>query len=361
MWAEYIEKDGPLLLEGATGTGKSSAIRYLQQAYFDYIKRRYPEYFKSNMNNQAGSVVFYNLGSAIDATTINHDILGWDKGAFTGAITANAGLFGAAQNGILFLDELQDAPLETQVQLLDLVNATSNVVTRTKRGADKEKAQLPLFVKVIFAINQPMDKLIEEGKLRPDLRFRFRNIIKLSSLNEQLHQASARGHLKSHLEQLNFLVRTKTACHYSMDHNDLHIFRPIPFDDSALELIKSYNWPGNHREFERVLSDIYYEIDHKKNNHNNIQIDANMLKKAGIDIPSLNETNRAQLSESTLTKIEVVKEVLRNCSTKKEAYSTKKLKDEKLGCSLTLNRFVATHIEHFPEELLRKHKFIGNA
>ena len=157
-------KKGPILLEGETGTGKTHLVELFNQ------KKKY---------TKTKSV---NLASITD-TVFESELKGHEQGAFTGAEKSKEGWFELSDGGSLFLDELQSASIESQVALLDLLNAVSNKVSVTRMGGKSSIKTCE--TQLIAAINEPIDKLLDSNRLREDLFYRFRSVYKLKSLREK--------------------------------------------------------------------------------------------------------------------------------------------------------------------------------
>lgn len=237
---QFFERDGPLLMDGPTGTGKSMAAELIAQ-------RLGKPFVKINI-------------AAVSETLLESQMRGHSKGAYTDAATAEDGWFAKADGGVLFLDEFQNASLVSQTQLLDLLDAVSNVVLVNRLGESQRKK---FNVKVILAANKPVDELLADGKLRSDLFYRIRDVVKLSSFNEILDRlVTIEGQLLA-IRRLFYIYRWKASPYWDermLDDADFASLFPV-IDASVLDPIKNFQWDGNYRQFERFVSDIHWQND----------------------------------------------------------------------------------------------------
>ena len=227
-----------ILVTGESGTGK------------DVI----PKIIHENSARKHGQFIAVNCG-AIPEGTIDSELFGHEKGAFTGAINTRKGYFEEAKNGTIFLDEIGDLPLPTQVRLLRVLENGEFI----KVGSSKvEKTN----VRLIAATNLNLLDAVAESKFREDLFYRINTIeIQMPSLR----------HRK---EDIHLMFRKFTS-----DFASKNNIPNIKLTDKAINLIENYNWPGNIRELKnfaeklsiieekRVLdgSDIQSHLDVKKN------------------------------------------------------------------------------------------------
>jgi transcriptional regulator with PAS, ATPase and Fis domain len=161
--------DVTVLLEGETGTGKGVLARAIHQ--LDQKRRGFP-------------FVTVNCCAVAEALA-ESELFGHHRGAFTGAVSDRHGLFHRADHGTLFLDDINDLPLEMQPKLLDVIQRG---VVRPM-GADQE---MRLDVRIIAASNQPLRELVLQKRFRADLYYRL-NVIKmrLPSLRERPNDLTA--------------------------------------------------------------------------------------------------------------------------------------------------------------------------
>jgi two-component system response regulator FlrC len=155
-------------------------------------------------------------------------LFGHEKGAFTGASTANKGIFRAADGGTLLLDEISEMPLSLQAKLLRALQERKVTPLGSQREVDVD-------VRVIATTNREMLAEISNGKFREDLFYRL-NVFPLTTQN-----------LAQRTDDIIPISSILLARH-SMVLDDLP-----SIDDEAAEILLSYNWPGNVRELENVL------------------------------------------------------------------------------------------------------------
>lgn len=230
---ERCMRPGPVLFEGETGTGKSVGAALLAQKL-------------------SKKLVTVNLASMTN-DLIESKLRGANKGAFTGAVNQN-GAFEEANGQVLLLDELQNASPEAQTQMLDLLNATNNYVTVSRLGSHSPET---FNVKVILALNEPLEKLLEEGRIRHDLLHRVRTIVRLPTFKNRI-SAPAENERRRNTTFLKTLLK---IYRYQWQESFKNIDSiPDPFfaiDDDALMVIQYGQWPGNFRQFARFAFDLF--------------------------------------------------------------------------------------------------------
>jgi hypothetical protein len=244
--ADWRRKGGAVLLSGPTGSGKSYAARLLAA------------------NAKYGSrPVEVNL-AAISEELLESRLRGYEPGTFTGADRkGRKGWFEEADGGVLFLDEFQSVPSAAQVQLLDVLSAVSDDIQIARVGADHKRS--PYKVKVILAINEDIETLLREKRLRKDLYYRVRFIQTFPSLKERLapdrdgHHRYLRGLLASY--RWKSLRNIEELCRLDAGLRGMaRSFFPIWQQDS-LSALAGQEWEGNFRELERVAFDLFYWYD----------------------------------------------------------------------------------------------------
>ena len=199
-----------VLVTGETGTGKELVSR----AIHDHSPRR------------TGPFVVFDCG-AVARNLIESELFGHERGAFTGAVQARAGVFEQADGGTIFLDELGELPLELQPTLLRVLEQRE-----VRRVGDRKVRQVD--VRVVAATNRDLHQLVDEGKFRQDLFYRLAVVeVRLPSLRDRL-------------EDLPLLIP--------------HLLQTAGFPHAVsgvtpeVELLfRSYHWPGNLRELRNVL------------------------------------------------------------------------------------------------------------
>jgi DNA-binding NtrC family response regulator len=201
-----------VLIEGETGTGKEQIARAIHQA-------------SSAMRK--GLLVAINC-AALPETLLESELLGHEKGSFTGATTQRKGRFEQAHGGTLFLDEVGDIPLSMQVKLLRVLQER-----RFERVGGTDSIEVD--VRVIGATNRPLQRLVKEGKFREDLFYRL-NVVKIDL-----------PPLRDRLEDIPLLA-TYFAEKYSRPGQP-----PCQVTPEAMERLLGHNWPGNIRQLENAL------------------------------------------------------------------------------------------------------------
>jgi DNA-binding NtrC family response regulator len=201
-----------VLIQGESGTGKELIARALH----DQSKRKEEPFVEVNCGALAESV-------------LDSELFGHEKGAFTGAVSARKGLFEAASQGTLFLDEVGEMAQATQVRLLRVLQ--ESVVRRL--GANDSR---PLDVRVVAATNRDLASDVERGTFRLDLYYRLEVVtINVPPLR---HRASDIPALAYHL-----LKRCSERLGRSVQ----------AIDADVMGRLSSYYWPGNVRELENVI------------------------------------------------------------------------------------------------------------
>jgi PAS domain S-box-containing protein len=201
------QSDAPVIIHGESGTGKELIAR----AIHDAGKRRRRPFIKVNC-------------AALNESLLESELFGHVKGAFTGAIRDREGRFEAAHQGDIFLDEIGDMPLSTQVKLLRVLE--ENVVERV---GDNRPIQVD--VRLISATHRDLAQLIKTGSFREDFYYRINVIpIRIPPLRER------REDIPSLAESFFRRIQLKSG-------------KPIQLiSRSALDALVGYSWPGNVRE-----------------------------------------------------------------------------------------------------------------
>ena len=209
---EISESDATVLIQGESGTGKELIANAIQVTSL----RKDKQFLKVNC-----SVFPQNL--------LASELFGHVKGAFTDAIKDRPGRFELANGGTIFLDEVAEMPLQTQIQLLRVLQEGTfeRVGESITRKTD---------VRVIAATNFNINKALSEGKLREDLFYRL-NVI-------PVHVPP----LRDRKEDIPYLVK-----HFIQDYAKVYNKNINDIDNEALEIFINYPWPGNVRELENAI------------------------------------------------------------------------------------------------------------
>lgn len=207
--------DISVLVTGESGVGKESI----------------PKIIHALSHRKHGKYIAVNCG-AIPEGTIDSELFGHEKGAFTGATTSRNGYFEVADGGTIFLDEVGELPPETQVRLLrilengEFLKVGSSVTQKTD-------------VRIVAATNVNMAQAIKEGKFREDLYFRLSTVeINLPPLRERK-------------EDIHLLFRK-----FASDFAQKYKMPTIRLDDDATQMLLRYPWSGNIRQLRNVAEQI---------------------------------------------------------------------------------------------------------
>ena len=209
---EIAESDATVLIQGESGTGKELVANAIQATSL----RKGKQFLKVNC-----SVFPQNL--------LASELFGHVKGAFTDAFKDRPGRFELADGGTLFLDEVAEMPLQTQIQLLRVLQ--EGTFDRVGESVTRKTN-----VRVISATNIIIKKALEDGKLREDLFYRL-NVIPIYI-----------PALRDRKEDIPYLVN-----HFIEDYSKIYKKEIKDIDDEALEVFMNYTWPGNVRELENAV------------------------------------------------------------------------------------------------------------
>ena len=207
--------DLTVFINGESGTGK------------DVI----PQIIHKNSSRKHGAYFAINCG-AIPEGTIDSELFGHEKGAFTGAVETRKGYFEVADGGTLFLDEVGELPLATQARLLRVLENGEFI----KVGSSKiQKTN----VRVVAATNVNIPVAIEKGKFRADLYYRLNTMpIFVPPLRERK-------------DDIKLLFRKFTA-----DIAEKYKMPPLQLTPEALIMLENYRWEGNIRQLKNVTEQI---------------------------------------------------------------------------------------------------------
>lgn len=209
---QIANSNASVLIIGESGTGKEHIAKMLHH----YSERRDRLFVAVNC-------------SSLNENLLESELFGYEKGAFTGAFERRKGRFEIADKGTIFLDEIGDISLNTQVKLLRVLQEKE-----FERVGGNEKIKVDL--RIVSATNQDLLKLIEEKKFREDLYFRLNVItIKIPPLRER----------KEDIERLSQFYLEK----YSKENNK----RFGGFSKKAMEKLLNYDYPGNVRELQNII------------------------------------------------------------------------------------------------------------
>ncbi|MEY3321350.1 MAG: hypothetical protein RLZZ417_933 [Bacteroidota bacterium] len=169
---------------------------------------------------------------AIPEGTINSELFGHEKGAFTGAVADRKGYFETYDGGTIFLDEIGELPLDTQAYLLRVLESGEYI----RVGSSNV---LKTNVRIIAATNVNLSQNIKKNKFREDLFYRLNSVtIPVPALRERP-------------EDIYMLFRR-----FTVDFSEKYRTPPIQLDENAIQLLQQYSWPGNIRELKNVAEKV---------------------------------------------------------------------------------------------------------
>ncbi len=212
---QVASTDISVLVTGESGTGKEIIPQIIHQL----SARKHGEYIAVNCG-------------AIPEGTIDSELFGHEKGSFTGASGSRKGYFEVANNGTIFLDEVAELPMQTQVRLLRVLETGEFI----RVGASKP---IKTNVRVVAATNENMHQAIASGKFREDLFYRL-NIIPVSL-----------PPLKDRKDDIHLIFRK-----FASDFAEKYKMPSIKLSTDAIELLNNYSWPGNIRQLRNIVEQI---------------------------------------------------------------------------------------------------------
>jgi len=207
--------DISILVIGESGVGKE----IIPQIIHGYSSRKHNEYIAVNCG-------------AIPEGTIDSELFGHEKGSFTGAQSARKGYFEVADGGTIFLDEVAELPLQTQVRLLRVLETGEFL----KVGSSKV---MKTNVRIIAATNVNIPEAIKKGKFREDLYYRLSTV------------PIALPPLRDRNDDIHLLFRK-----FAADFADKYRMPTIRLLDESIKIIDSYRWPGNIRQLKNITEQI---------------------------------------------------------------------------------------------------------
>lgn len=207
--------DISVLVTGESGTGKE----IIPQVIHQLSARKHNEYIAVNCG-------------AIPEGTIDSELFGHEKGSFTGATGSRQGYFEVADGGTIFLDEVAELPMQTQVRLLRVLETGEFI----RVGSSKV---IKTNVRVVAATNENMQRAIQSGKFREDLLYRLSTVpIPLPPLRQRQ-------------EDIYLLFRK-----FASDFAEKYRMPAVKLTPDAVELLNAYHWPGNIRQLKNLVEQI---------------------------------------------------------------------------------------------------------
>ena len=212
---QVAKTDLSVLITGESGVGKE----HFPQIIHAYSSRKHGPYFAVNCG-------------AIPEGTIDSELFGHEKGAYTDAKTERRGYFEIANGGTLFLDEVGELPMSTQVRLLRVLE-TGEFIRMGSSQVQKTN------VRVVAATNLDIPKAISEGRFREDLYYRLNTVeIKVPALRDRK-------------EDIPLLFRK-----FSVDFAEKYKMPPVRLNEEANRLLQNYYWNGNIRQLKNVAEQV---------------------------------------------------------------------------------------------------------
>jgi transcriptional regulator with PAS, ATPase and Fis domain len=254
--------DISVMVTGESGTGKEVIPKIIHQ---NSVRKHSP-------------YIAVNCG-AIPEGTIDSELFGHEKGSFTGATNNRKGYFEVANNGTIFLDEVGELPLSTQVRLLRVLETGEFI----KVGASTTQKTN---VRIVAATNVDMINAIDKNQFREDLFYRLNTVeINLPPLRQRK-------------EDIELIFRK-----FSMDFAEKYKMPSIRLTDDAIKLISTYHWPGNIRQL-RNLTEQISVIEEKR------MINSNILKNYLPHNNNLPVIQNKKNTDNEITEREILYKVL---------------------------------------------------
>ena len=207
--------DLTVLISGESGTGKEV----------------FPKMIHQESTRKHGHYIAVNCG-AIPEGTIDSELFGHEKGSFTGAHESRKGYFEVADGGTIFLDEIAELPISTQVRLLRVLETGEFL----KVGSSK---MVKSNVRVVAASNEDIPRAIERGKFRQDLFYRLNSVpIFVPPLRERK-------------DDIHLLFRK-----FAADFAEKYRMPALQLTDDDIKVLRDYYWPGNIRQLKNITEQI---------------------------------------------------------------------------------------------------------
>ncbi|NOU48145.1 MAG: sigma-54-dependent Fis family transcriptional regulator [Bacteroidales bacterium] len=251
--------DLTVLITGESGTGKEV----------------FPKIIHQSGARKHGAYIAVNCG-AIPEGTIDSELFGHEKGSFTGAHEARKGYFEVADGGTIFLDEVAELPISTQVRLLRVLESGEFI----KVGSSKV---IKTDVRIVAATNVNIPEAIDKGKFRQDLYYRLNTVpIIIPPLRNR----------KADI----YLLFKK----FASDFAEKYRMPPLQLTNDAIEVLEDFRWPGNIRQLKNVTEQI--SIIEKNKNVTGQTLSHYIPRETGTNLPMLlrKEQNDERLSDRDL-------------------------------------------------------------
>ncbi|MCK5441352.1 MAG: sigma-54-dependent Fis family transcriptional regulator [Maribacter sp.] len=245
--------DISVLVTGESGVGKESIPKIIHSLSF----RKHAKYIAVNCG-------------AIPEGTIDSELFGHEKGAFTGATATRSGYFEVADGGTIFLDEVGELPLTTQVRLLrvlengEFLKVGSSQVQKTN-------------VRIVAATNMNVIEAIKKGKFREDLYYRLSTVdINIPPLRERK-------------EDIHLLFRK-----FASDFGQKYKMPTIRLQNDAIQLLLKYRWPGNIRQLRNMAEQV--SVLEKERNISLPTLNSYLPNAGNTNLPAIVEKSESDFS-----------------------------------------------------------------
>lgn len=236
--------DLTVLISGESGTGKEV----------------FPKIIHQLSGRKHGNYIAVNCG-AIPEGTIDSELFGHEKGSFTGAHEARKGYFEVADGGTIFLDEVAELPISTQVRLLRVLESGEFLKVGSSKVIKTE-------VRVVAASNVNIPQAIEKGEFRQDLYYRLNTVpIVVPPLRERK-------------EDIHLIFRK-----FAADFAEKYRMPPLRLTTDAIQMLQNFYWPGNIRQLKNVTEQI--SIIEKEKEINSLMLRQYLPDGPRSDLPVL--------------------------------------------------------------------------
>ena len=241
--------DISVLVTGESGVGKENIPKIIHHL----SHRKHAKYIAVNCG-------------AIPEGTIDSELFGHEKGSFTGATAARSGYFEVADGGTIFLDEVGELPLTTQVRLLRVLENGEFI----KVGSSQTQKTN---VRIVAATNLNMQEAINKGKFREDLYYRLSTIeINLPPLRERVGD-------------IHLLFRK-----FASDFAQKYKMPPVKLSDNAVKVLENYGFPGNIRQLRNIAEEISVVEENRLISSDRL---LQYLPSKGTNLPSVIESKKS--------------------------------------------------------------------
>lgn len=201
-------------------------------------KEIFPRIIHDNSPRKQKRYLVVNCG-AIPEGTIDSELFGHEKGAFTSAIDKREGYFSVANGGTLFLDEVGELPLSTQARLLRVLETGEYIPVGS---SEVRKTN----VRIVAATNVDMEEAVEEGRFRQDLYYR------LCAVKLSVPPLRERG------ADIDLLFRK-----FALEMSERYKMPPVRLDDEARKILLAYSWPGNIRQLKNLAQNMSVTVEER--------------------------------------------------------------------------------------------------